>query len=290
MNNIENDSTDKILGMNRIMFFIIVALLCVLSLSIGIYAQVFYRYSDTDPLMLGIGVGKTQNKAELVALKNSFDTIFTNDLEGNTKVKKIKLKNDKNPIVYTYQKVVQKDEEKYNIVAYLPKVNIDSIYAEKINSQINSTYADRIEEILTKTDKYIDYGVSYKAYLNGDLLSLIIKETVYEGSENQTEKIQTYNYNLNNNTEVSIMDIVKAKKYNQKQIQNDIYREIDEINEKAKQLKSQYSEVKIRDKNNNMYKLENTENFAVNPGGYVYIIYSYGNTENTNTKDILVFE
>ena len=35
--------TDKILGMNRVMFFIIVILLCILSLSIGIYAQVFYR-------------------------------------------------------------------------------------------------------------------------------------------------------------------------------------------------------------------------------------------------------
>ncbi len=290
MNNKEKDTTDKILGMNRIMFFVIVALLCILSLSIGIYAQVFYRYSDTDPFMLGIGVGKTQDKAEIIALKNSFDNIFTNDIEGNTKVGNIKLKNDKKEIVYTYQKVVQKDEEKYNIVANLPRINIDSAYAEKINTQISVNYADRIEEILSGTDKYVDYGVSYKAYLNGDLLSLIIKETVYEGSENQTEKIQTYNYNLNNNTEVSILDIVKAKKYNQKQLQKDIYSEIDEINDKAKQLKSQYSEIKIRDKNNSMYKLENTENFIVNPDGYVYIIYAYGNIENTNTKDVLIFE
>ena len=70
--------TDKILGMNRVMFFIIVILLCILSLSIGIYAQVFYRYSDTDPFMLGIGVNKTQNAAEINRLKNEFSKICTN--------------------------------------------------------------------------------------------------------------------------------------------------------------------------------------------------------------------
>ena len=67
--------TDKILGMNRVMFFIIVILLCILSLSIGIYAQVFYRYSDTDPFMLGIGVGRTQDAAEITELKNNFNKV-----------------------------------------------------------------------------------------------------------------------------------------------------------------------------------------------------------------------
>jgi len=84
MNNKEKDM-DKILGMNRTMFFVIVILLCALSLSIGIYAQVFYRYSDTDPFMLGIGVGKTQDAAEITKLKNEFSTgkIFTNDISGS---------------------------------------------------------------------------------------------------------------------------------------------------------------------------------------------------------------
>ena len=73
--------TDKILGMNRVMFFIIVILLCILSLSIGIYAQVFYRYSDTDPFMLGIGVGRTQDAAEITELKNNFNKYWWNNKE-----------------------------------------------------------------------------------------------------------------------------------------------------------------------------------------------------------------
>ena len=122
MNNKEKD-TDKILGMNRIMFFVIVILLCILSLSIGIYAQVFYRYSDTDPFMLGIGVGKTQEKAEITALKNGFNDIFTNDISGNTSVN-VKKKQENRDIVFTYQKVNEREEDKYNIVANIPHINI----------------------------------------------------------------------------------------------------------------------------------------------------------------------
>ncbi len=288
MNNKEKD-TDKILGMNRIMFFVIVILLCILSLSIGIYAQVFYRYSDTDPFMLGIGVGKTQEKAEITALKNGFNDIFTNDISGSTSAN-VKRKQENKDIVFTYQKVNEREEDKYNIVANIPHINIDSSYAERLNQMIDSDYADRIEEIIEKSDSNIDYSVAYKAYLNGDLLSLIIKETIHEGKETQSAKIRTYNYYLAKNTEVSVMDIVEAKKLDKKNMQNQIYEEIEDNNKKMEQLKAQNYSYKTRDKNDNMYKLENTENFIVNNDGYLYIIYAYGNKENTTTIDLVIFE
>lgn len=288
MNNKEKD-TDKILGMNRIMFFVIVILLCILSLSIGIYAQVFYRYSDTDPFMLGIGVGKTQEKAEITALKNGFNDIFTNDISGNTSVN-VKKKQENRDIVFTYQKVNEREEDKYNIVANIPHINIDSTYAEKLNQMIDSDYADRIEKIIEESDSNIDYSVAYKAYLNGDLLSLIIRETIHEGKETQSAKIRTYNYYLAKNTEVSVMDIVEAKKLDKKNMQNQIYEEIEDNNKKMEQLKAQNYSYKTRDKNDNMYKLENTENFIVNNDGYLYIIYAYGNKENTTTIDLVIFE
>lgn len=288
MNNKEKD-TDRILGMNRIMFFVIVILLCILSLSIGIYAQVFYRYSDTDPFMLGIGVGKTQEKAEITALKNGFNDIFTNDISGNTSVN-VKKKQENRDIVFTYQKVNEREEDKYNIVANIPHINIDSTYAEKLNQMIDSDYADRIEKIIEESDSNIDYSVAYKAYLNGDLLSLIIRETIHEGKETQSAKIRTYNYYLAKNTEVSVMDIVEAKKLDKKNMQNQIYEDIEDNNKKMEQLKAQNYSYKTRDKNDNMYKLENTENFIVNNDGYLYIIYAYGNKENTTTIDLVIFE
>lgn len=288
MRNKEKD-TDKILGMNRMMFFVIVILLCVLSLSIGIYAQVFYRYSDTDPFMLGIGVGKTQEKAEITALKNGFNDIFTNEVSGQTRVD-VKKKQANKDIVFTYQKVNEREEDKYNIVANIPHINIDSSYAERLNLMIDGDYVDRIEEIIEKSDTNIDYSISYKAYLNGDLLSLIIKETIHEGKETQSARIKTYNYNLAQNTEVSVLDVAQAKQLDKKNMQDQIYDEIEENNKKMEQLKAQNYSYKTRDKNDSMYKLENTENFIVNNEGYLYIIYAYGNKENTTTIDVVIFE
>ncbi len=280
--------TDKILGMNRVMFFIIVILLCILSLSIGIYAQVFYRYSDTDPFMLGIGVNKTQNAAEINRLKNEFSKICTNDLSGTTTAS-IKKKDDSKDIVYTYKTVAEKDD-KYSISAYLPKVNINADYADKINAQISQDYEDTINDIIDNAKEDTDYSVTYKAYLNGDLLSILIKENIHKGKSTQSSKIKTYNYNLNNNTEVGIMDIVEAKNYKQKDIQKEIDTEIEALNKKDEEIKTQYSEVKLRDLNNSMYKIENTENFIINDQGYLYLIYAYGNTEDTNKIDTIIFE
>lgn len=282
--------TDKILGMNRVMFFIIVILLCILSLSIGIYAQIFYRYSDTDPFMLGIGVGKTQDAAEITELKNNFNKIFTSDLSGKTN-KNIKKKEENKDVVFTLQTANQKETNKYNISATIPKINIDADYADKINAQIKSNYTDKIESIITgKNENETDYSVTYKAYLNGDLLSLIIKETIREGKNTQAVKIKTYNYNLNNNTEVSILDLVDAKGYTQKNLQKEIDAELKDLEKKDEELKNQFSDVRLRDLSSSMYKIENTENFIVNDNGFLYLIYAYGNTENTNKMDVIIFE
>lgn len=281
---------DKILGMNRAMFFIIVILLCILSLSIGIYAQVFYRYSDTDPFMLGIGVGKTQDAAEITELKNNFNKIFTNDLSGTTS-KSIKKKEEGKEIIFTLQTANQKEANKYNISAYIPKINIESDYAEKINAQIKTNYIDKIESIIEgKNKSETDYSVTYKAYLNGDLLSLIIKESIREGKNTQAVKIKTYNYNLNNNTEVSILELVDAKGYTQKNLQKEIDAELKDLEKKDEELKSQFADVRLRDLTSDIYKIENTENYIVNENGFLYLIYAYGNKENTNKMDIIIFE
>lgn len=287
-NNKEKD-VEKILGMNRIMFFVIVGLLCILALSIGIYAQIFYRYSDTDPFMLGIGVGKTQEAAEITKMKNEFNSIFTNDISGESTTDTIKKENDKD-LVYTTQNIIEKENDKYNIVANIPYINIDSDAIEKINSDINKKYVEKIEKIMAESKEYQDYNVTYKAYLNGELLSVIIRENIKAGRNTQSSKITTYNYSLSLDREVSINDIIKAKGYDSKKLQKEIDEQIDELNKKDKELKNQYTEVRLRDASNQMYKIENTENFIVTPDGYLYLIYAYGNREDTNKIDLIIFE
>ena len=288
-NNKEKD-VDKILGMNRTMFFVIVILLCILSLSIGIYAQIFYRYSDTDPFMLGIGVGKTQDVAEITKLKNEFNNIFTNDLTGESTIQNIKKKENNKNIVYTKETITEKEDNKYSIVASIPEININSNKAEEINEEINRIYVEKIESIMKNSKDYTDYSITYKSYINGELLSLIIKETIREGKNTQSAKINTYNYNLNQNKTVSINDILSAKGYDSKKLQKEIDAEIKELNQKDEELKNQYKEVRLRETSDEMYKIENTENFIVNQDGYLYLIYAYGNKENTNKVDVIIFE
>lgn len=287
-NNKEKD-IDKILGMNRVMFFVIVGLLCILALSIGIYAQIFYRYSDTDPFMLGIGVGKTQEAVEITKMKNEFNNIFTNDISGETTTDIIKKETNKD-LIYTTQNIIEKEDDKYNIVANIPYINIDSDSVEKINSEINKKYVEKIEKIIEASKEYQDYNVAYKAYLNGELLSIIIRENIKEGRNTQSSKITTYNYSLSLDREVSINDIIKAKGYDSKKLQKEIDSQIEDLNKKDEELKNQYTEVRLRDISNQMYKIENTENFIVNQDGYLYLIYAYGNKENTNKIDLIIFE
>lgn len=281
---------EKILGMNRTMFFVIIILLCILSLSIGIYAQVFYRYSNTDPFMLGIGVGKTQDVAEITKLKNDFNNIFTNDLSGESTIQNIKKKENNKDIVYKSQTINEKENDKYSIVANIPKININSQVAEEINEEINKMYVEKTEDIIKKSKEYTDYSVTYKAYINGELLSLIIKETIREGRNTQSAKINTYNYNLSQNKTVSINNLLSAKGYDTKKLQKEIDAEIEELNKKDEELKNQYTEVRLRETTDPMYKIENTENFIVNENGYLYLIYAYGNKENTNKIDVIIFE
>ncbi len=281
--------TDKILGMNRTLFFIIVILLCILSLSIGIYAQVFYKYSDTDPFILGVGVGRTQDAAEITKLKKEFNNIFTNDLTGTTSLQHINKVNEDKELVTTMQNITEKDADYYNIEAHLPQLNIKADEASKINSEIKDKYIRKIESIMDNEKEYTDYSVSFKAYINGELLSLIIKENIYEGRV-QSSKITTYNYNLKGNKRATIQEIAQSKGYDIDKLQKEIDAEMKELNAKDEELKNQYSEVKLRDLSSDIYKFDNTENFIVNNDGYVYLIYAYGNTENTNKIDLIIFE
>ena len=55
---------DNLEGKNRLVFYFVIILLCIISLSLGIYGQFFYKYSKTDPLMIGINIGSKKTAEE----------------------------------------------------------------------------------------------------------------------------------------------------------------------------------------------------------------------------------
>ena len=97
INNPKNE-TDRIFGINRNLFIIIAILICVLSLCIGVYAQFFYKYSESDPFMFGFTTSAKEEE-EITKLISDFDNIFTNELILNNEVNIQKIDNSQN-IVY----------------------------------------------------------------------------------------------------------------------------------------------------------------------------------------------
>ena len=58
----------KLKGRNKVLFFLGLTLICIMALCIGIYIQFFYKYSETDPLMIGINIGSQKTAEELLAI------------------------------------------------------------------------------------------------------------------------------------------------------------------------------------------------------------------------------
>ena len=280
INNPKNES-DKVLGLNRTLFLVIVALLCVLSICVGIYAQFFYKYSDADPFMLG-AVANAKEEEEKDKLASSFDTIFTNQLIGQTEIGVSKI-DESQALVYTSEDVVENSEGLYNINAQIPVININNDTAKSMNDDIAKTFSDEIAKIKGSTELYTVYTVDYISYVNGDLLSLAIKATHYKQGDNanQTIILKTYNYNLSKQTSVTLSDVMNAKGLTPDNVQIDINNKLKALNEKG--AETGYASV-VRDLNSDMYKIENTNNFLVSNESDIYIIYNY------DTKlDVLVY-
>ena len=61
---------DSLHGARKYLFFIALILVCIVALCLGIYAQFFYKYSDTDAFMIGINIGSQKNAEEKAIIKN----------------------------------------------------------------------------------------------------------------------------------------------------------------------------------------------------------------------------
>lgn len=278
INNPKNE-TDRIFGINRNLFIIIAILICVLSLCIGIYAQFFYKYSESDPFMFGFTTSAKEEE-EITKLISDFDNIFTNELVSNNEVNVQKIDNNQK-IVYNLSETTENSEGEYNINAIIPCININTDTAKQMNEDIENNFSNEIAKIKGNTEIYKVYTVNYIAYLNGDLLSVAIRSTYYEQEATQITNIKTYNYNLNNNSKATLSDIMKAKGLKPENVQKEINRELKELD--ANDSKIEYSAIR-RDLNSDMYKIDKTDTFLVSNDGDIYIIYNYG-----TKKDVLVY-
>lgn len=273
---------------NKIIICAIIIIICIMGIGIGIYAQFFYVNSNEDKFMLGLGE-EAEKKETRKELELNFENIFQNSVKIVQVPDKTNKKDETKEIIYTDTDFVVEKAGYYDIDINIPKININSETIEKVNNNITSLYTELAKEILLQQEQHnIIYNVDYEGYINQNILSLVIKATIKQDKDVQRTIIKTYNYEINENKELSLQEIIEIKNLNENAIQNEITQKIEEYNKENLSLNILGYEGHVRDVESEMYEIENAENFFLGEEGFLYIVYSYGNKEETNLIDIIV--
>lgn len=279
----------------RLILYTAIIIVCIISIGIGVYAQFFYKDGDTDKLMIGgNNINKEQVNEKEEEAKDNFDSLFINALTyesenfNNSAVRKESTKD----LIYTSNQIAKKVEGKYNMNINVPTINISSKLADEINAEIEAIFIKKATDILVNAENSTDniiYNIDYAGYVSGNILSLVIRANLKEGSNPQRIMYLGYNYNLQTNTKITIEEYMAYKKITSATLQNKINKEIKEISRQKQELNNAGFSVYTRDPDSEMYKIENTANYFLGPENYVYIIYAYGNNNYTNETDIILF-
>lgn len=276
-------------GPKKYIFFISLILVCIVALCLGIYAQFFYKYSDTDALMLGINIGSQKTAEEIAVLKSNFNNLFTNTITINSENVRTDKIDPTNDLVYTGYNLVNEDENYYSVNAQIPILNINNDQAKRINAEIKSDFYDMANSIMRRKEGKTIYTVSYASFVNGNVLSMAIKSTLKEEGKSEKVVVKTYNYSILENKNVNLDNLIKEKGKTNEEIQTTITEEIKKAYNNAKIIADQYGTLYERDLSDDMYKIENTKNYFLTQDGYIYIVYAYGNNDYTNEMDIIIF-
>ena len=271
----------------QIILYLVIAIICIISIIIAFYVQ-FYARIDIGKMM-GIEseliYGK-KSEEETESLEMNFDQLFTNSIEGENDLSNSKKKDAEKPIVYT--KIAKKETKvnNFDVEIYIPYINIDNEIADEYNKEIE-TFIQKAREILNTENNNAIYLVEYVATIQNDILSVMIKSNLKEGSSAQRLIIETFNYDLRNNKKITLEELLKVERLNINDVQTKINDEIKTEQKRVEDLeKLGYSRYN-RDVTSNMYKIENTNVFYMSKDA-IYILYPYGNENLTNDLDMII--
>lgn len=271
----------------RIFMILAILIFCIIAIAIGVYTQFFYKYGDTDKFMLGKVDSEMINQEIYTTLKNNFNNNFT----GSTVVSKTIVPYTKSEaekgIVYG-QKISETRERQYSLDTNIPVINIRSEVINQVNTEIASVFKTKLTSILSATDVYTIYNVNYVVYVNENILSIAIRATLKEGTSAQRGIMQTYNYDMENDKLLSLTDVIEDSNMTVNSLQDRINKEISSIVKQNEELELAGYSVHKRNVSDEIYLVENSNNFILSNEGYLYIIYAYGNKGLTSELDIII--
>lgn len=279
---------------NPKVIYILIGAFCVLAIIAGIYAQFFVKAEDKNNIIIpNLNTTPDDQIVEKTAeeIKTQFASLFTNVLnKGEYDTSTISKIVEQNDIVYSAYDIQDK-KDNYEINIHLPVMNIQGEVPNSFNKITQEIFANKASAIMNSqsTTKTL-YQIDYVSYINGDILSLIIRATLKEGDNPQRVIVQTYNYNLATMQKVSFEDVLSYRNLVQSEVQAKIQNIVQKAKEEAEILVQSGYTVYNRDLNDSMYQFSNIANYFLGPNGDLYIVFAYGNEHHTSEMDIVLYE
>ncbi len=274
--------------------YVFIFIICTIGIGIVLYFQ-FYQDQNLE-LIFGITDEDSEEEDEYNELKSEFSSIFTNQVENlqNQEIDVDKINDEYDIVVTAYS--YTKSDDNCTLDAAIPYINIQNEITIGYNLEITEQFKEKAEDLMENgSSENIIYNVRYKAYIQNDIISLIIEAELKEGSNSQRIIIKTYNYNFVEQKEVTLEELLEIKDIEVSEANDKIKEEIkssQESNDALTQVLieqgytvSQYQ----RDYTSDIYLVENAENYFLGKDGMLYIVYAYGNSDDTNEMDIVIF-
>lgn len=268
------------------MLYILIAIICLIAILISAYMLVYKNDRN-------VKKEKSISEETYFLMESEFENIFTNETInqiGKNILITNKIKEEDEIIGISYQSE-EKQAGKYSLNVKVPYININTPTVKEYNTQIEQIFKQKAIDVISSSEsKDIIYTVDYVAYVNEkNILSIVIRSILKEGSNAQRTIIQTYNYDFQNNKEIKLEAILKTKDLEEEKVEKKIIQKIKQEQSKVEELKKLGYNIFERDYTNEMYDIKNTTEFFLGKDNFLYLIYAYGNENYTSELDMVIF-
>ena len=267
-------------------FYAVIILICIIAIIVAVYVQIKSDKKETT------GAGNTtanQPATNMEANKKEFNNMFDNQVNymNNNNYKITKIEQSKE-IIYTGYQKKENVLNDYELDINIPYINIHNEKIEEYNKEIVETFEKKAKSILNIQNNSIIYTVNYSAYVTNNILSLVIRSTLKEGNNPQRDIVQTYNYDLTNQKEYTIQEVLEMRGITKQQANQKIKEEIKQVQQNVSQMQNLGYKVYPRNAEDDMYNVNNVTEFFLGENNKLYIVFAYGNKNNTSEIDIIV--
>lgn len=266
----------------RYCIYALIVAFCIIAIIVGVNAQ-FFSTKESDEVP-EINVSNVVSVNEELDISNKFMQLFDNKLPQFKDYPNIEKGDLSKNYLYIYSENQQlpngpyskKLDGKYDIVAYLPFFNINSDVTNGFNNITINYFVKMMNDIVVNGTTNTNLTISFAANVNDNILSVAIIAKLKEGDKPQRIMIQGYNYDLANNKEVKVADVLAKKNIDMATANSKI----------EKVVKSADNTLYKRELTNPIYSIDKVTNFILGRNGELYIIYAYGNQANVYSSEM----